>query len=88
MKANVSWVKAGLIVSLRPLSASRLISDEVDCLFLRKDYVDGELIREVLDLGLDIYVWVVNDKVEAEKFWSLGVHGIVTDKPQLFVSGG
>jgi len=88
VKNEVSWVKAGLIVSLRPLSISRLVNDEVDCLFLRRDYADSELISEALDLGLQVYVWVINDKAEAERFWSLGVHGIVTDKPQLFVNGG
>lgn len=88
VKNEVPWIKAGLIVSLRPLSISRLVNDEVDCLFLRRDYTDSELIREALDLGLQVYVWVINDKVEAEKLWSLGVYGIVTDKPQLFVNGG
>ncbi len=88
VKNEVPWIKAGLIVSLRPLSISRLVNDEVDCLFLRRDYTDNELIREALDLGLQVYVWVINDKVEAEKLWSLGVYGIVTDKPQLFVNGG
>jgi len=88
IKKEVSWVKAGLIVSLRPLSISKLVNNNVNCLFLRRDYADVELIREALDLGLQVYVWVVNDKAEAEKFWSLGVHGIVTDKPQLFVNGG
>ncbi|RLF09065.1 MAG: hypothetical protein DRJ62_07350 [Thermoprotei archaeon] len=83
IKAEVDWVKAGFIVSLRPLSLSKLVDECVDVVFVRKDYVDEELVREALELGLDLYAWVINDPVEAEEFWRLGVTGVVTDRPDL-----
>ncbi|MEM4576509.1 MAG: glycerophosphodiester phosphodiesterase [Candidatus Nezhaarchaeales archaeon] len=88
IKKAVPWVKAGLILSLRPLSLSRITCENVDCVFVKKDYIDCELLEEATSLGLDIYAWVVNDKEEAERLWSLGVCGVVTDTPQLFAIGG
>ncbi|MCS7139822.1 MAG: glycerophosphodiester phosphodiesterase [Candidatus Nezhaarchaeota archaeon] len=86
VKSEAPWVKVGFIVSFRPLSVSKLITDDVNCLFLKKDYADEELVNEAIDLGLEVYIWVINDVVNAERFWRLGVSGIVTDKPQLFVN--
>ncbi len=84
VKEEIGGVKAGLILSSRPLSISRIIDKNVDVVFLRRDYADAELIREARGLGLEVYVWVVNSVSEAERFWLLGAHGIITDKPELF----
>lgn len=87
IKGCIPWVKAGFILPLRPLSLSRITCEDVDCIFVKKDYIDRELLEEAFSLSLDVYAWVVNDKEEAEKLWTLGVHGIVTDMPEIFVAG-
>jgi len=87
VKREVPFVEAGIILSARPLSLSRLLHEEVSYLFLRRDYVDPELLEEARGLEVSVCAWVVNDKGEAERLWSMGVRGIVTDVPQLFVSG-
>ena len=88
VKKEVPFVEAGMILSARPLSLSGLLHEEVDHLFLKRDYVDLELLEEARDLGVSVHAWVVNDEREAERLWSMGVRGIVTDVPQLFISGG
>jgi glycerophosphoryl diester phosphodiesterase len=86
VKREVSFVEAGIILSARPLSLSRLLHEEVGHLFLKRDYVDLELLKEARDLGVSVHVWVVNDEEEAERFWSMGARGVVTDVPQRLVS--
>lgn len=88
VKREASFVEAGIILSARPLSLSRLLHEEVDHLFLKKDYVDLELLEEARDLGVSVHAWVVNDEEEAKRLWSMGVRGIVTDVPQLLVGRG
>jgi glycerophosphoryl diester phosphodiesterase len=86
IRKEAPFVEAGIILSARPLSLSRLLHEEVSHLFLKRDYVDLELLEEARGLGVSVYVWVVNDEEEAKRFWSIGARGIVTDVPQLLVS--
>lgn len=86
IKREASFVEAGIILSARPLSLSGLLREEIGHLFLKRDYVDPELLEEARDLGVSVHAWVVNDEGEAERFWSMGVRGVVTDFPQLLVS--
>jgi len=85
VKSEAPFVEAGIILSARPLSLSRLLHEEVSHLFLKKDYVDLELLEEARDLGVTVHVWVVNNEEEAERLWSMGARGMVTDLPQLLV---
>jgi glycerophosphoryl diester phosphodiesterase len=87
IKRELPFVEAGIILSARPLSLSRLLHEEIGHLFLKRDYIDPELLEEARGLGVSVHAWVVNDEEEAKCFWSMGVCGIVTDVPQLLVSG-
>ncbi len=42
-----------------------------------------ELIAEVHDEDLHVFAWTVNDEAEMRRLLSLGVDGIITDKPGL-----
>ncbi len=43
--------------------------------------VTEEFAKAVHDAGLGLYVWTVNDPVEAARLAKLGVQGITTDRP-------
>ncbi len=43
--------------------------------------VTEEFAKSVKDAGLGLYVWTVNDPVEAARLAKLGVDGITTDRP-------
>ena len=71
-----------------PVNLSALIRDTVE------DGLDGldlsrkwnwtpELIAEIRNAGLKIFVWTVNDPDEARLLARLGVDGITTDDPAL-----
>jgi glycerophosphoryl diester phosphodiesterase len=46
----------------------------------------AEMVKQVKDAGLEIYVWTINDPVEAKRLADLGVDGITTDEPALVKS--
>lgn len=45
-----------------------------------------QLIEEVHDEDLQVYAWTVNDEAEMRRLLSLGVDGIITDKPGLLAT--
>jgi glycerophosphoryl diester phosphodiesterase len=45
--------------------------------------VDAPLVKTVLDRGLDILVWTVNDPARARELTAMGVRGITTDQPDV-----
>jgi len=51
---------------------------------LQKELATGERLERAWEVGLDVYVWTVNDLREMEKFIALGVQGLVTDFPEKF----
>jgi glycerophosphoryl diester phosphodiesterase len=46
-----------------------------------KGPVDREFVARVKEAGLELYVWTVDDPVEARRFVEAGVDGITTNKP-------
>jgi glycerophosphoryl diester phosphodiesterase len=58
--------------------ARRLGLDGVD---VRNRGLSEDRVRQVLDTGLDIFVWTVNSAAEAKRLTSWGVRGITTDCP-------
>lgn len=44
--------------------------------------VNENLVKLARDDGLKIYVWTVNDPIEAKRFYDLGIDGITSDRPQ------
>ncbi|UCE65122.1 MAG: glycerophosphodiester phosphodiesterase [Candidatus Zixiibacteriota bacterium] len=44
------------------------------------------IINELTELGFDLYIWTVNDKSDMKNLISMGVDGIITDKPDVLNS--
>ncbi len=53
---------------------------------VQKEMATRPFLDKAWDLGLDVYVWTVNNSDAIEKFASLGVQGIVSDFPEKFSS--
>ncbi|MHB9029380.1 MAG: glycerophosphodiester phosphodiesterase family protein [Candidatus Latescibacterota bacterium] len=45
--------------------------------------VDAPLVKMVMDRGLDLLVWTVNDPARARELAAIGVRGITTDQPDV-----
>ena len=57
---------------------------EAVSLHVQKELATREFLQNSWDLGLDAFVWTVNEVREMEDFASLGVQGIMTDFPERF----
>ena len=53
-------------------------------LHVQKELATREFLQKTWALGLDAFVWTVNEVREMEDFASLGVQGIMTDFPEEF----
>jgi len=51
---------------------------------VQKELASRDFLQRAWDEGFDVYVWTLNDRVEIERFASLGVQGIVSDFPERF----
>ena len=47
--------------------------------------LNSKLIRKAKDKDLFVHVWTINDRESITKLMDMGVHGIVTDKPELIM---
>jgi glycerophosphoryl diester phosphodiesterase len=57
---------------------------EAASLHLQKELATREFVQNAWQLGLDVFVWTVNELREMEDFASLGVQGIMSDFPERF----
>jgi glycerophosphoryl diester phosphodiesterase len=74
---------AALLVG-RPVSLSALAGPaKADGLALEASFVTKTEVEACRAAGLQIVVWVVNDPAQMRHFISLGVDGIITDRPDL-----
>lgn len=77
-------VRTGALVVGRFLDPAAIAPPGMLTAFCPKAELTTE--REVaaaLKAGLEVYVWVVNDPLEARRFAAWGVRGLVTDRPEL-----
>lgn len=58
-----------------------LTSDWLNSIAMDSRLVDEEVVEEVHSYGKEIWVWTVNDEEAMEKYYAMGVDGIITDKP-------
>ncbi|HWP57893.1 MAG TPA: glycerophosphodiester phosphodiesterase family protein [Candidatus Acidoferrales bacterium] len=65
-----------------PLEVAARLSAE--SLHVEKSGATPELIGAARARGLKIFVWTVNEVTEMEKFFALGVDGIISDYPERF----
>ena len=47
--------------------------------------LNSKLIKKAKDKDLFVHVWTINDRESIIKLMDMGVHGIVTDKPELIM---
>jgi glycerophosphoryl diester phosphodiesterase len=74
---------AALLVG-RPVSLSAIAGPaKADGLALEASFVTKTEVEACRAAGLQIVVWVVNDPAQMRHFISLGVDGIITDRPDL-----
>ncbi|MGA7271332.1 MAG: glycerophosphodiester phosphodiesterase [Acidimicrobiia bacterium] len=45
--------------------------------------VDRRLVRAAHRAGLAVHVWTINNLVEMERLWDLGIDAIITDRPEV-----
>jgi glycerophosphoryl diester phosphodiesterase len=57
-----------------------------DVLMAQHRLVDAALLEEVVARGGLLYAWTVNERASIQSLRTLGVHGITTADPRLFVS--
>jgi glycerophosphoryl diester phosphodiesterase len=56
-----------------------------DALMAQFRLVEGGLLDEVVERGGRLYAWTVNERLDIERLTGLGVHGITTADPRLFI---
>jgi glycerophosphoryl diester phosphodiesterase len=49
---------------------------------VQKELATGEFLDKTWELGLDAFIWTVNELSDIENFTALGVQGIMTDFPE------
>lgn len=54
-------------------------------LYPNYQYIDKDLIEKAHKNDLKVYSWTVNDIKSAQRLKDLGIDGIITNFPQLFV---
>jgi glycerophosphoryl diester phosphodiesterase len=47
--------------------------------------IDGSLLEQVAERGGRLFAWTVNERLAIQRLTGLGVHGITTADPRLFV---
>jgi glycerophosphoryl diester phosphodiesterase len=63
-----------------------VVAGELDAasLHVQKELATREFLQKTRELGLETFVWTVNEVPEMENFVSSGVQGIITDFPERF----
>ncbi len=56
-----------------------------DALMAQHKLIDGELLDDVAERSARLYAWTVNERRTIDRLRALGVHGIATADPRLFV---
>src|SRR3954470_5634638 len=67
--------------------AARLRAGEIDAVMAHYPGVGRRLARVGQEAGGELYVWTVDEPARIEKLERLGVTGIISNDPRLFVSG-
>ena len=67
--------------------AAKLRAGAIDAVMAHFAVVDARLVRTVTEAGGELYVWTVDDPGRIARLERLGVTGIISNDPRLFVSG-
>ncbi|SHF35741.1 Glycerophosphoryl diester phosphodiesterase family protein [Ruegeria intermedia] len=80
MKALRPDWRAGVLAAT---AVGDLAGLEGDFVAVNAGMVTPGLVRRVHDAGKDIYVWTVNDPLQMSSMASMGVDGLITDRPAM-----
>lgn len=72
-----------LNIFARPVIDRLIAGKGVDSIHLHRSLVSESVLRKLRSLEAEIYVWTVNDSEEMKQLLTMGVNGIVTDRPDL-----
>lgn len=75
--AFIQWVTSARKTAFRPPGQAL----QIPCEYRGIPLVTDLSVQAAHDLGLEMFVWTVNDMGEMERLFSLGVDGIITDYP-------
>jgi glycerophosphoryl diester phosphodiesterase len=76
----VVWLRRHIVGA----ATRHLREGRIDALMAHYLVVTPALVREVLALGGEIYVWTVDDPARIRALEELGVTGVITNDPRLF----
>ena len=66
--------------------AAKLRAGEIDAVMAHYAVVDRRLVKTIADAGGELYVWTVDEPKRIARLEALGVTGIISNDPRLFVS--
>jgi glycerophosphoryl diester phosphodiesterase len=75
--AFIHWVQTGMENSFTPPGQAF----QLPCEYQGVTLVSAETVTAAHLLGLEMFVWTINDPLEMERLLGLGVDGIITDYP-------
>ncbi len=67
-------------------AAAAIYDGAVDALMAHYKLVTPQLVRAIDEAGGDLYVWTVDDAAHIRALEALGVSGVITNDPRLFLS--
>jgi glycerophosphoryl diester phosphodiesterase len=75
--AFVGWLMRGAAAGYQPAGAALQVPPQAEGVRL----VSAETLAAAHALGLEIFVWTINDTAEMERLLALGADGIISDYP-------
>ena len=79
VRAKNADIKIGQVIII---SAGDLSSLDVDFYTIEQTILSNRLIKDMHDLGREVWVWTVNGKEDAMEVLSYNIDGIITDYPE------
>ena len=52
---------------------------------VHQNYLNEENINSLMESGIKIFAWTVNNPADMDKFLQLGIEGIITDSPEVLI---
>jgi glycerophosphoryl diester phosphodiesterase len=80
LKYFKSDIRTGIIFAGSPVHPARIAIDaRADIIFIRKDFIDMEMVKECHDNLLKIYSWVIDDLEDYKAMKNLMIDGLVSN---------
>ncbi len=75
--AFIAWLERGCAERYHPPGQAM----QLPCEFGGRTLVNRQTLAAAHDLGIEMFVWTINDPAEMDRLLGLGVDGIITDYP-------